>query len=58
VTLRQCVVTVTITAAFVASLVSLSAQGTEKFTEEQLAELVTRNAMVGVSKVPSPGAKA
>jgi len=32
VTLRQCVVTVTITAAFVASLVSLSAQGTEKFT--------------------------
>lgn len=31
-TLRQCVVTVAITAAFVASLVSLSAQGTEKYT--------------------------
>lgn len=31
-TLRQCVVTVAITAAFVASAVPLTAQGTEKFT--------------------------
>ena len=31
-TLRQCVVTVAITAAFVASFVSVSAQGTEKYT--------------------------
>jgi nitrile hydratase len=34
--------------------------GTEKFTEDQLAALVTRDAMVGVAKVtlPSAGAKA
>lgn len=32
--------------------------GTEKLSEEQLADLVTRDAMVGVSKVPSPGEKA
>ena len=31
--------------------------GTENLSEEQLAELVARDAMVGVSKVPSPGAK-
>ena len=31
--------------------------GTEDLSEEQLAELVARDAMVGVSKVPSPGAK-
>jgi nitrile hydratase len=28
--------------------------GTEGMTEEQLAALVTRNAMVGVAKVPGP----
>jgi nitrile hydratase len=34
--------------------------GTEKMTEEQLAEIVTRNAMVGVEKVtvPQPGGRA
>jgi len=31
---------------------------TQNLSEEELASLVTRNAMVGVSKVPSPGAKA
>ena len=31
--------------------------GTENLSEEQLAELVARDAMVGVSKVPSPEAK-
>jgi nitrile hydratase subunit alpha len=31
--------------------------GTENLTEEQLAELVTRDSMVGVSKVPAPGGK-
>ena len=29
--------------------------GTESLSEEQLAELVTRNAMIGVAKVPAPG---
>jgi len=33
-------------------------QGTEHLSEDQLAELVNRDAMVGVSKVPAPGAKA
>jgi nitrile hydratase len=28
--------------------------GTEKMTEEELAALVTRDAMIGVAKVPSP----
>ena len=32
--------------------------GTENLNEEELAALVTRDAMVGVSKVPSPGEKA
>jgi nitrile hydratase len=32
--------------------------GTEHLNEEELAALVTRDAMVGVSKVPPPGAKA
>jgi nitrile hydratase len=32
--------------------------GTENLNEEQLAELVSRDAMVGVSKVPRPGEKA
>jgi len=32
--------------------------GTENFNEEDLAALVTRDAMVGVSKTPSPGEKA
>ena len=32
--------------------------GTENLNEEQLAALVSRDAMVGVSKVPSPGEKA
>jgi nitrile hydratase len=32
--------------------------GTEKLSEEQLADLVTRDAMVGVSKVPAAGEKA
>jgi nitrile hydratase len=32
--------------------------GTENLSEEELAALVTRDAMVGVSKVPSPGVKA
>jgi nitrile hydratase len=32
--------------------------GTESFTEEELAALVTRDAMVGVSKTPPPGEKA
>jgi nitrile hydratase len=31
--------------------------GTEKMSEEELAALVTRDAMVGVAKVPPPGAK-
>jgi nitrile hydratase len=29
--------------------------GTEDLNEEELAALVTRDAMVGVSRVPSPG---
>jgi nitrile hydratase len=29
--------------------------GTEKMTEEQLAELVTRDSMIGVAKVAAPG---
>ena len=32
--------------------------GTEKLNEDQLAELVTRDSMIGVAKVPGPGAKA
>ena len=32
--------------------------GTEKLSEEELAALVTRDSMVGVAKVPPPGAKA
>ena len=32
--------------------------GTENFSEEQLVALVTRNAMIGVAKVPPPGDKA
>ncbi len=32
--------------------------GTEKLTEEELAALVTRDSMVGVAKVPAPGAAA
>ena len=32
--------------------------GTENLTEEQLAELVTRDSMVGVTNVPPPGEKA
>jgi nitrile hydratase subunit alpha len=32
--------------------------GTEKLTEEELAALVTRDSMVGVAKVPPPGAAA
>jgi len=32
--------------------------GTEDLSEDELAGLVTRDAMVGVSKVPPPGAKA
>src|SRR5271165_3525372 len=32
--------------------------GTDHLNEAELAELVTRDAMVGVAKVPSPGAKA
>ncbi|MBV9744755.1 MAG: nitrile hydratase subunit alpha [Acidobacteriia bacterium] len=32
--------------------------GTDKFTEEQLAALVTRDSMVGVAKALAPGAKA
>jgi nitrile hydratase len=32
--------------------------GTEQLSEDQLAALITRDAMVGVSKVPTPGAKA
>jgi nitrile hydratase subunit alpha len=32
--------------------------GTESFNEEQLAELVTRDSMIGVTKAKSPGAKA
>ncbi len=32
--------------------------GTEHLNEAELAELVTRDAMVGVAKVPTPGAKA
>jgi nitrile hydratase len=31
--------------------------GTENMSEEELAALVTRDAMVGVSRMPSPGAK-
>jgi nitrile hydratase len=31
--------------------------GTEKLSEAELAALVTRDAMVGVTKVPSPGEK-
>ena len=31
--------------------------GTENLSEEELAALVTRDAMVGVSKVPAPGGK-
>jgi nitrile hydratase len=30
--------------------------GTERLTEEELAALVTRDAMIGVARVPSPGA--
>ena len=33
-------------------------EGTENLTEDQLAALVTRDAMVGVAKVPPPGEKA
>jgi nitrile hydratase subunit alpha len=32
--------------------------GTENLTEEELAALVTRDAMIGVAKVPAPGEKA
>jgi nitrile hydratase subunit alpha len=32
--------------------------GTENLNEEELAALVTRDAMVGVSRVPPPGEKA
>jgi nitrile hydratase len=32
--------------------------GTENWNEEELAALVTRDAMVGVAKVPAPGGKA
>ena len=32
--------------------------GTENWNEEELAALVTRDAMVGVAKVPAPGEKA
>ena len=31
--------------------------GTERMSEEQLAELVTRDAMIGVATVPAPGAR-
>jgi nitrile hydratase len=32
--------------------------GTENLSEAELADLVTRDAMVGVSKVPAPAGKA